>query len=212
MATSEEAAAVGLRDGRADGRVFAGGDMRFVDLNSDGIINENDKTVIGDPNPDIFGNFSTSLHYKNWTLDAFFSYSLGGDIYNYQRSVLEGGKNYYNQSSAMQNRWTSEGQHTDIPRVVSGDPVGNARFSDRWIEDGSYLKLKTLSLSYRFPFNLTFLQGITVWGAANNLFTCTRYLGSDPEFSMSANPMFQGIDRGLLGHGRSFVLGVKINL
>lgn len=212
FATSEEAAAVGLCDGRADGRMFAGGDMRFADLNSDGIINEKDKTVIGDPNPDIFGNFSTSLHYKNWTLDAFFSYSLGGDIYNYQRSVLEGGKNYYNQSSAMQNRWTSEGQHTDIPRVVSGDPVGNARFSDRWIEDGSYLKLKTLSLSYRFPFNLTFLQGITVWGAANNLFTCTRYLGSDPEFSMSANPMFQGIDRGLLGHGRSFVLGVKINL
>ena len=88
----------------------------------------------------------------------------------------------------------------------------NARFSDRWIEDGSYLKLKTLSLSYRFPFNLTFLQGITVWGAANNLFTCTKYLGSDPELSISGNPIYQGIDRGLLGHGRSFVLGVKINL
>lgn len=78
MATSEEAAAVGLRDGRADGRVFAGGDMRFVDLNSDGIINENDKTVIGDPNPDIFGNFSTSLHYKNWTLERLLQLFAGG--------------------------------------------------------------------------------------------------------------------------------------
>jgi hypothetical protein len=112
----------------------------------------------------------------------------------------------------MLNRWTSEGQLTSIPRVEYGDRKGNARFSDRWIEDGSYLKLKTLSLSYRFPFNLTFLQGITVWGAANNLFTCTKYLGSDPELSISGNPIYQGIDRGLLGHGRSFVLGVKINL
>ena len=126
--------------------------------------------------------------------------------------MLEGGNSYYNQTTAMLNRWTSEGQQTAVPRVEQGDPMGNSRFSDRWIEDGSYLKLKTLSLSYRFPFNLTFLQGITVWAAANNVFTCTKYLGSDPELSVSGSPLAQGIDRGLLGHGRSFVLGVKINL
>lgn len=212
FATSEEAAEADLRNGRSDGQVFRGGDMYFADLVADGIIDEKDKTVIGDPNPDIFGNFSTGLHYKNWTLDAFFSYSLGNDIYNYQRAVLEGGSTYYNQTTALLNRWTSEGQMTEIPKVEQGDPMGNGRFSDRWIENGSYLKLKTLSLSYRFPFNYTFLQGITVWAAANNVFTCTKYLGSDPELSVSSSPVYQGIDRGLLGHGRSFVLGVKINL
>ena len=211
FATSEEAAAADLQNGQT-GDKFRGGDVHFADLVQDGVIDENDKTVIGDPNPDIFGNFSTGLHYKNWSLDAFFSYSLGGDIYNYQRAVLEGGNSYYNQTTAMLNRWTSEGQQTAVPRVEQGDPMGNSRFSDRWIEDGSYLKLKTLSLSYRFPFNLTFLQGITVWAAANNVFTCTKYLGSDPELSVSGSPLAQGIDRGLLGHGRSFVLGVKINL
>ena len=212
FATSEEAAKTDLRNGSENGSAFRAGDVHFSDLVADGVIDNKDKDVIGNPNPDVFGNFGTSLHYKNWTLDAFFSYSLGNDIYNYQRAVLESGNSYYNQTTAMLNRWTSEGQLTSIPRVEYGDRMGNARFSDRWIEDGSYLKLKTLSLSYRFPFNLTFLQGITVWGAANNLFTCTKYLGSDPELSISGNPIYQGIDRGLLGHGRSFVLGVKINL
>lgn len=212
FATSEEAASANLRNGRADGYSFRGGDVHFTDLTPDGVIDEADKTVIGDPNPDIFGNFSTALHYKHWTLDAFFSYSLGGDIYNYQRAMLERGSGYYNQTTALLNRWTSEGQQTDVPRVGYGSSTGNSRFSDRWIEDGSYLKLKTLRLSYRIPFDLTFLQGITVWAAANNLFTCTKYLGGDPEFSASSSPLLQGIDRGLLGHGRSFVLGVKINL
>lgn len=212
FATSEDAAEANLLDGSKDGKAFRGGDVHFADLVSDGIIDGKDKTVIGDPNPDVFGNFSTSLHYKNWTLDAFFSYSMGNDIYNYQRAILEGGSTYYNQTTAILNRWTSEGQVTEIPRVELDDPMGNSRFSDRWIEDGSYLKLKTLSLSYRIPFNLIFLQGITVWAAANNVFTCTKYLGSDPELSISGSPISQGIDRGLLGHGRSFVLGVKINL
>ena len=209
FATSEDAAAANLRKDTQRGALFGAGDMHFVDVNGDHIINDADRVVIGDPNPDVFGNFGTSLHYKNWTLDALFSYSLGNDIYNYQRSVLEGGGTY-NQTQALLNRWTTEGQQTDVPRVDSS--MGNSRFSDRWIEDGSYLKLKSLTLSYRFPFNYTFLQGITVWGAANNVFTCTKYLGGDPELSASGSPTMQGIDRGLLGSGRSFVLGVKVNL
>ncbi len=212
FSTSEEAQAANLYNGSLRGEQFGAGDMHFADLTPDGVIDENDQTVIGDPNPDIFGNFGTSLHYKNWTLDVLFSYSLGNDIYNYQRAVLESGSSLYNQTTAMLNRWTSEGQQTDIPRASYGDPMGNSRFSDRWIENGSYMKLKSLTLSYRFPFNYTFLQGITVWGAANNLFTCTKYLGSDPELSVSSNPLYQGIDTGLLGRGRSFVLGVKFNL
>jgi hypothetical protein len=90
--------------------------------------------------------------------------------------------------------------------------MGNSRFSDRWIEDGSYLLLKSVTLSYTQPVNWLFLQGFTVWAQANNLFTITKYLGSDPEVSLSGNVLTQGIDRGLLTQGRSFVLGIKLNL
>ena len=117
-----------------------------------------------------------------------------------------------NQTVAVVNRWTCEGQVTTVPNAAFGDPMGNSRFSDRWIEDGSYLRLKNVTLSYRIPINTAVLHGITIWGAANNVFTLTKYLGSDPEFSMSNNILTQGIDRGLLPQSRNFSLGVKINL
>ena len=90
--------------------------------------------------------------------------------------------------------------------------MGNSRFSDRWIEDGSYLKLKNVTLSYRIPIRNTYIQGLTIWGAANILFTITKYLGSNPEFAHSNSVLGMGIDRGLLPVGRSFALGLKINL
>jgi hypothetical protein len=90
--------------------------------------------------------------------------------------------------------------------------MGNSRFSDRWIEDGSYLKLKNITISYRIPISHTFLQGITVWAAGNNLATFTKYLGSDPEFAQSNSVLGMGIDRGLLAAGRNFAIGLKINL
>ena len=112
----------------------------------------------------------------------------------------------------MKARWNTEGQPTDIPRATYNDPMGNSRFSDRWIEDGSYLRLSSVTLSYSLPIQSTYLQGITIWGNATNLFTLTRYLGSDPNCAMSSSALSQGIDRGLLATGRSFSLGVNINL
>lgn len=191
---------------------FKAGDMNFVDRDGNGVINENDRTVIGDPNPDIYGNIHTTLSYKNLTLSAVFNYSLGNDIFNYQRSLLEGGTYFLNQTTAMKNRWTTEGQKTDYPRVEYKDPMGNARFSDRWIEDGSYLRMSNLTLSYYLPIQSTYLQGITIFGNVTNLFTITKYLGSDPDCGIAGSILTQGIDRGLLGKGRSFSLGVNINL
>ena len=194
---------------------FKAGDVHFVDLNGDGIINDDDKTVIGDPNPDIYGNIYTSLHLKRWTLDINFKYSLGNDIYNYQRSQLESLSGFYNQTVAAVNRWTTEGQVTSMPRAVSTESdewVNNERFSDRWIEDGSFLKLKSVRLSYELPLNASWIQGITIWGEANNLFCLTKYLGEDPENSVSNSILYQGIDAGLLPSSRSFVLGVRFNL
>ena len=117
-----------------------------------------------------------------------------------------------NQATAMLSRWSHEGQVTDMPRAVYDDPMGNSAFSDRWIEDGSYLRLKNVTISYKLPINNTYIQGITVWAQGTNLLTFTKYLGSDPEVSMGNSVLFQGIDRGYLSSGRMFNVGVKINL
>lgn len=213
-ATSEDAKADGLYilgENGIDKNYFGAGDVKFAD-NGDKEINKADMQVIGDPNPDIYGNIFTSLSYKRIRLDVNFNYSLGNDAYNYLRSQLEGGNRFMNQSVAMANRWSYEGQVTDMPKVTWEDPMGNARFSDRWIEDASYLRLKAITLSYELPINNTFIHGLTFWGQANNVFTISKYLGADPDFSMSNSVLEQGIDRGLLANSRNFMLGIKINL
>ena len=216
--TTDEALADGKYIVKENGEklYFKGGDMNFADLYNDpanpGMIDENDRTVIGDPNPDIYGNIHTTFSWKNLTLTAVFNYSLGNDIFNYQRSMLEGGTYFLNQTTAVNGRWKAEGQKTEIPRISYKDPMGNSRFSDRWIEDGSYLRMSNLTISYYLPIQSTYLQGITIFGNVNNLFTITKYLGSDPDCAISGSILTQGIDRGLLGQGRSFSLGVNINL
>ncbi len=193
---------------------FLAGDVHFMDLNKDGKITEADKTVIGDPNPDIYGNIFASVNWKHLSLDLGFNYSLGNDVYNYQRSVLNAGSNFYNQQVSEIGRWRYEGQQAELPRANFGDPMGNNRFSDRWIEDGSYLRLKSLRLTYRVPIPGTWdwLMGLTIWAEAQNLFTATHYKGSDPEFSLGNSVFYQGIDNGNMAHSRAFFAGLKINL
>ena len=220
FATDAEAKAAGkdgylyMEDNAGLRNDFKAGDVHFIDQNIDGKISELDKVVIGDPNPDIYGNIFATINYKNLTLTMGWNYSLGNDVYNYQRSILNSGSTFYNQQVAEVAHWRYEGQQTDLPRLAYGDPMGNNRFSDRWIEDGSYLRLKTLNLSYKVPVpgSWTWLQGLTVWAQANNLLTFTKYLGSDPEFSIGNGVLYQGIDCGNIAQGRSFQCGVKINL
>ena len=208
-----EAEGLAIQDLAGNKTNFGAGDMRFVDQNNDKIINDADRVVIGDPNPDIYGNIRANFYIgKHWNLGVHFNYSLGNDIYNYQRALLESGSRFMNQTTALNRRWMTEGQVTDIPKVVYGDPMGNSRFSDRWIEDGSYLKLKTVTLGYNVPIQNEYIQGISVWVAANNLYTFTKYLGNDPEITAGNSVLVQGIDAGYLNAGRSFTLGVKINL
>lgn len=191
---------------------FEAGDVRFVDVKKDNEINADDMVQIGDPNPDFYGRINTRVSVGNLSLSATMTYSVGGDIYNYERMLLESGSRFMNQSLAMTNHWMVEGQQTDMPRLAFGDPHQNARFSDRWIEDGSYMRLKNVTLSYKIPVQSTYLQGLTVWGSANNLFTLTKYLGSDPEFVSGTNVLLRGIDRGLAPQSANFSLGLKINL
>ena len=221
FATDAEAKAAGkngyltMKDDADIDYAFKAGDVHFVDMNNDGIIDEqHDKTVIGNPNPDIYGNIFATVNWKDFTLNVGFNYSLGNDVFNYQRMILNSGSNFYNQQVAEVGRWRYEGQQTTVPRAVYGDPMQNNRFSDRWIEDGSYLRLKTVNLSYRVPVpgSWSWLQGLTVWAEAQNVFTLTKYLGSDPEFSNGNSVYYQGIDCGNLAHSRSFTMGLKINL
>jgi len=214
FATTAEAEAAGLyiTDETGKRTYFQAGDMIFVDRDGNHEINEKDRTVIGNPNPDLYGNITTRLQYRGFVFDAVFGYSLGNDVYNYQRSLLESGSRFWNQTTALNSRWSTEGQKTTVPRLAYEDPMGNSRFSDRWIEDGSYLRLRNVTLSYKWDFDYRFLQGITLWGSANNLFTLTKYLGSDPEFSGSNTALLQGIDCGFLPEARSYSVGIKVNL
>ncbi|MBM6992488.1 MAG: SusC/RagA family TonB-linked outer membrane protein [Prevotella sp.] len=209
---ANQAALYILDDNGVTKHYFGAGDVIFVDRNGDHIINAEDRTIIGDPNPDFYGNLFTTLSYKRFKLDARFNYSMGGDVYNYMRSQLESGSRFMNQTTHLVSRWQVEGQVTDVPRITFQDPMGNSRFSDRWIEDGSYLRLKTVTLSYDLPMRSSFLQGLQIWIQANNVFTLSKYLGSDPEFSMTTSVIGQGIDAGQIAQSRSFVAGVKINL
>jgi len=215
FATEADAAEANLKrvDGTGKEYMFGAGDMHFQDMEGNGIIDESDMQIIGDPNPDLYGSFYTGFSIKNFSINALFTFSYGNDVYNYQRALLESGSNFNNQSIAMTNRWFYEGQQTNMPKATYGDPMGNARFSDRWIEDGSYLRFKNLSIDYKVPLKSNnVLSGLSIWVAANNLYTWTNYLGSDPEFSSSNMVLYQGIDTGMLPNTRSYYLGVRINL
>lgn len=204
-----------MEDNAGNVHNFVAGDVHFLDLNGDGKISDEDKTVIGDPNPDIYGNIFANISWKAFTLNIGFNYSLGNDVYNYQRSVLNSGSTFYNQQVAEVGRWRYEGQNASLPRATYGDPMGNNRFSDRWIEDGSYLRLKSVHLSYQLPIPSSWtdwLQGLTVWVEGQNLLTFTKYKGIDPEFSAGSGVFYQGIDSGNLSQSRTLLAGVKINL
>lgn len=208
-ATTAEAQAAGLTN--SAGIAYQAGDMKYVDQNSDGIIDDQDKVAIGKALPDFFGAVNLSLSYKKFTLDANFAYSVGNDAYNYTRRTVESMSTFYNQSTSVLNRWQVEGQQTNIPRAVYGDAIGNSVFSDRWIEDASYFKLRSLRLSYNFGKFLHFINSGTVWVAGENLFTLTKYLGTDPEFAYGYSESMRGFDYGKLALGRTFKIGFDLN-
>jgi hypothetical protein len=218
-ATTEESAnpALGGRLETEKGVPFGPGDAKFSDLSGpegipDGIINEYDRTIIGSPVPDLFGGISNTVHYGRWSLRASLQFVTGQEVFNYLRYQNEKMTNLSNQSSNTLNRWTREGQQTDVPRALYLDPIGNAGFSTRWIEDGSYLRLKQLTLAYTIPEKIWFLRNMEVFATVTNLFTWSRYLGYDPEFSFSYYTMEQGIDYGMMPHTRTFMLGLSIGL
>lgn len=194
------------------------GDIKFV--NSDGVveedglvhISESDKDIIGNPNPDLFGSIYTSLAIGNFELYALFNYSVGNDLYNHVRYSSESMQDYSNQNVSVLDRWTTSNTDADLPRVSYGDPTGNSVFSDRWIEDGSFVKLSQLTASYFLPSIGGLFNGVTLYVTATNLLTITKYSGYDPEFSYMNNPFYQGVDYGMMPGTKSFIVGLKLDL
>ena len=189
------------------------GDLVYKDLDGNGRITTSDKTYIGDPNPDFVWGMTNNLSYKGLNLSLFFQGSQGNDIYNASRYETEGMYNGFNQSTNVIKRWRIPGQITDMPRATSS--TENLRASTRFIEDGSYLRLKTLTLSYNIDipllkkWNISRLQP---YFTAQNLFTITNYSGFDPEVNQyGGSSTVQGIDWGTYPQVKTFIFGVNID-
>jgi len=211
IASEAQANTLNLQDYK--NRMFAAGDAWFNDVNGDGVIDNDDQTLLGNSLPNLFGGSSLSLRYKNIRLQGLVSFSKGNKMYNGVRRSVESLDSYANQSEAALRRWQADGQVTDIPQAVYGDPMENARFSSRWIEDASFLRLESVTLSYRFVNSpLKILTNSEWYVAGENLFTWTDYLGLDPVTSFSNSINYMGADYGKIPLPRTFKIGVNIKL
>ena len=184
----------------------APGDIRFKDLNNDGVINDKDRTIIGNPNPKFTFSLNNTFTYKNFDLTIFLQGSYGNDIFNANRMYTESMSVINNQNASVLGRWTGEGTSNSMPRAIYGDPNQNSRVSDRYIEDGSYIKIKNINLSYTLPkgaFGQNFSL-IKVFVSAQNLVTWTKYSGFDPEVPVN------GIDNGTYPITRIVSLGLNV--
>ena len=184
------------------------GDIRFRDLNNDGVINDSDRTVIGNPNPSWLFSMNNSLSYKGFELSVFLQGIAGNKIYNANNIDNTGMAAAYNQTTDVLKRWQGEGTSNSMPRAVFGDPNQNTRVSDRFVENGSYLRLKNITLSYTFP--KQWLQKAQIENArlslsCENVATIIGYSGFDPEVGIN------GIDQNRYPISRTFSLGLNFN-
>ncbi|SMO89027.1 SusC/RagA family TonB-linked outer membrane protein [Gracilimonas mengyeensis] len=190
------------------------GDRKYVDQNGDGIINEQDKVVIGNANPDFSFGMGNEFHYKNFSLNVFLQGVYGNEIVNFNRFTLESFDGTKNNSKVALNRWTPDNPTNKYPRA-NALPPSNA-LSDVQVEDGSYLRVQDITLSYNLPLKLMDklnLELVRVYISAKNLYTLTDYSGYDPEVSRFANDnLSMGADYGSYPRSRMFIAGINISL
>lgn len=205
-----------VKMGSSSGKVFRGGDPIWDDLNGDKIIDDKDKQIIGNAQPDFTGGFNNDFSYKGFSLNVFFQFSYGNDIYSNLNMMRNWVFAYNNVSTDALNRWRKQGDVTNFPRPIRNDPLRNEylRVSDRWVEDGSYLRLKNVSLSYDLPSGIVSklkLSGIRAYVTGQNLVTWTHYTAYDPEVS-SYSGLQLGVDDGSYPQSRTFIFGLNVQL
>ncbi|MEQ9303406.1 MAG: SusC/RagA family protein, partial [Marinoscillum sp.] len=190
------------------------GGEKFKDVNEDGMLNAEDRTIMGNPNPDFIWGFNNTFTYKGFDLNIFFQGSQGNEIANYTRFELDGLIGKSNATSAMERAWTPENTNTDVPAIKSRP----ARFSSRWIEDGSYIRLKSLALGYSLPGHIAekiSLRSLRIYVSGQNLWTSTNYSGVDPEVSFRSSGTEEsnrnlGLDFASYPMAKSYTVGLSI--
>lgn len=188
------------------------GDVKYVDVDKNGTINDLDRMVIGSPIAPMYGGLNTSVAFGNFEIKADFAFSAGNDIYNHVSMLGQSMQLGHNQLSKVNERWTSNNTGASITGISIGDPYGNNVFSDRWLENGSYARMKNLTVSYVYPAEKLPFESLTIYMTASNLFTLTGYSGLDPEFMLYSDPLHMGSDYGKTPQPKLFVLGVKLGL
>lgn len=185
------------------------GDIRFKDLNNDGVINDDDRTYLGNPNPTVIFALNNTFAYKGFDLSIFLQGVAGNQIINANRFWSEAMAVAQNQTIATLNRWNGEGSSNSVPRAVFNDPNKNTRPSDRFVEDGSYLRIKNVTLGYTMPVQIIRkikLSSARVYISGQNIFTLTNYSGFDPEVGVN------GIDNNVYPVTRTFTVGINLGI
>jgi TonB-dependent starch-binding outer membrane protein SusC len=196
------------------------GDLKFKDISGpdgkpDGKITGDDRTFIGSYLPDFVYSLNFSGNYKNFDISVFFQGVQGNKIFNASRIISEGMARLFGSGTAVLDAWTPTHTNTSVPRAISGDPNQNVRPSTRWIEDGSYLRLKNIVIGYNVPdaFLKTFSKGavssLRLYISSQNLLTFTKYKGWDPEIGTKNTTLTNGIDYGQYPAARSFQFGIQ---
>lgn len=198
----------------ADGEVRGEGSVNFVDTNKDGVITSDDRVVVGDPNPDFTYGFNTAFHYKNFSLSASFIGSYGNDVYNQQLAALSDlSTNSQNRlRAAVFDTWSPENPNAGFPAVSAYRTTDMSWCTDRFVEDGSYLRLANLSLAYNIKIKSkrSILKNIYVGVSAKNLFCWTNYSGYDPDVNIYGNVLRYGIDMGAYPAARTYMFDLKL--
>lgn len=192
------------------------GDFRFADLDGDGRITNDDQEILGDFWPRFFGGITNTISYKNFDLNFFFQGSYGNSVWNHTRVFSEGMNSIFGQTVGVRDRWTPDNPSNTMPRAVWGDPSNNRRNSDRWLEDGSYLRLKNLTFGYTLPKQIVERIGarnLRFYFASQNLLTFTNYSGLDPEVNtFSTSNLAVGTDFLTYPQARTLTLGLNLGL
>lgn len=195
---------------------FEGGDAIFKNVNSDNIINEKDMSIIGNAQPDFVGGVGNTISYKNFNLNVLLTYSIGNDIYNSLEQMRAGnGFSPNPRPYVYENTWRKQGDQTDVPVNWMVKPVGNDRNSSRWVEDGSYLRIKTVTLGYNFNDELLRklkVESLKIVLTGQNIWTFTNYLGYDPEVvtTSSENSRQFGIDNARMPIPTTYMLSLNV--